>query len=102
VSTRKILPLPKYENEEIGQSVDFVDRLEAGETITGRNVTAMHAETLADETSNLISVVGGSGTEISFLVSSGTAGVTYWIDVAATLNTAEVLVQRMRLDMQEP
>jgi len=99
--SRVILTTCKYENEILDQSVDFVNVLDAGETISSRAVTAKEQPSGTDMAS-MLSSVGGSGSQVSYTISGGTAGKTYFLDVAATLNTSEVRIQRVQLQVESP
>ena len=99
---REILPVDKYTNEKLGQSIDFQDVMEAGETITSRDVKIQDANG-ADVTGTLLDgAITGSGSLVVFTLHQGTAGLTYWVDTEVTLNTGEIHNQRMRVFIPEP
>lgn len=99
---RTVIPFDKYGTEIVNQVVDFADVLEPGETISVRGVKAMKFTDHSDVTSSLITNIGGTGTEVTYTVSAGDVGQSYWLDVSATLNNAEVLVQRFRMFVPSP
>ena len=97
---RTVLHFDKYASEDIAQTVDFVDVLEGGESISSRSVTAVDESGAA--AAGIIASVGGTGSQVTYRVSGGTPGEFYYIDVEVTLNTTEVHVQRLKMQVPRP
>ena len=101
VVLRAVPRFEKYPNEVINQAVDFTEILDTGETIITATVTAKRYDTGADATSD---VINGSptvltGTSVSYQLTGGTASLTYILNVSATLDSAEIYSQRIRMDV---
>ena len=75
--------LEKQPSESLLYDMDFVGRLDDGETITAvSSVTASPADELT------IGTASYSGTRAQFRISGGTAGVTYKITVVITTSAS--------------
>jgi len=98
---RTILRFQKFATERVEQALDFVKVLEAGETITGRSISAQD-EDGTDVTGTVTEAPSGSGTIVQYVLKAGTPGNKYIVDVAATLNTTEILVQRLEMYVPLP
>ena len=81
-------------------TINFTDRLDAGETISSATVTAI---LLSDSSSSTATVITGSGvvdTRVYFYVQAGTAGQKHQVTVLAATSNAQVLEEDLPLTIK--
>lgn len=101
VVLRSVPRFEKYPNEVITQAVDFVEVLDAGETITTSSVTAVRLDTGASASEVLNGGSSINGTTVSYQVANGTASISYILSVNATLDSSEIYTQKIQMNVVE-
>ena len=99
VLLRPVFVFEKYTGESMKQAVDFANVLDAGETVTGGGATAKRLDTGASAPEVLTGSPTVVGNTVVYQVTGGTVGISYVIQVSATLSSAETYMQMVRMDV---
>lgn len=89
--------------EKLAHSVDFSPVLQISELIQTESVKIY--DRFGNDVTSTILVAASTGhtdSEISYSVQSGDPGEHYWLHVLATLNTGEIIGQRLQMTIAEP
>lgn len=91
----------KQPAESFSRFIDFVRRLDTGETLTGVAVTARNVATGSDTTAMLVSSPAVSGTKGQARLSAGADAETHVIQVRVTTNLGNTYEDEFLLLVRE-
>lgn len=91
-----VIDISKLPDEAVAQAVDFAPVLLPGESVSSGAVQ-IDTDPPGGVTTGIITNPGSSGDTVTFDLAAGVSGTRYLIDALATLNTGQVIGQRLRL-----